>query len=145
MDSGLPTLLVLAETLPDDDPPLEGICQLIDSVSSPEQLLSELQSLGEDAGERALLLIDGINEADRELWRNELASVAEQVGDCSHVGLALSCRTPFDEQILTSKAENHLVQVEHRGFEDNEFDAQIEFFDYYDVPAPHVPLLTPEF
>lgn len=145
MDSELPTLLVLAETLPDDDPPLEGICQLIDSVSSPEQLLSELQSLGEDVGERALLLIDGINEADRELWRNELASVAEQVEDHSHVGLALSCRTPFDEQILTSKAENYLVQVEHRGFEENEFDAQIEFFDYYDVPAPHVPLLTPEF
>lgn len=145
MDSELPTLLVLAETLPDDDSPLEGICQLIDSVSSPEQLLSELQSLGEDVGERALLLIDGINEADRELWRNELASVAEQVKNYSHVGLALSCRTPFDEQILTSKAENHLVQVEHRGFEENEFDAQIEFFDYYDVPAPHVPLLTPEF
>ena len=145
MDSELPTLLVLAETLPDDDPPLEGICQLIEPVSSPEQLLSGLQSLGEDVGERALLLIDGINEADRELWSNELASVAEQVEDHSHVGLALSCRTPFDEQILTSKAENHLVQVEHRGFEENEFDAQIEFFDYYDVPAPHVPLLTPEF
>lgn len=145
MDSELPTLLILAETLPDDNPPLEGICQLIDSVSRPEQLLSELQSLGEEAGERALLLIDGINEADRELWRDELASVAEQVEDYSHAGLALSCRTPFDEQILTSKAENHLIQVEHRGFEENEFDAQIEFFDYYDVPAPHVPLLTPEF
>jgi len=145
MESELPTLLVLAETLPDDDPPLEGICQLIDSVSSPEQLLSELQSLGEEVGERALLLIDGINEADRELWRDELATVVEKVGNHSHVGLALSCRTPFDEQILSSKAENHLVQVEHHGFEENEFDAQIEFFDYYDVPAPHVPLLTPEF
>jgi hypothetical protein len=145
MEESLPTLLVLAETLPDSDSPLEGICELVDSVSNPEQLLSELQSLGEEAGERALLLIDGINEADRELWRDELASVAEQVEDYSHVGLALSCRTPFDEQILTSRAENHLVQVQHRGFEENEFDAQIEFFDYYDVPAPHVPLLTPEF
>jgi len=145
MDSELPTFLVLAEALPDDAPPLEGICQLIDSVSSPNQLLSELQALGEETAERALLLIDGINEADRDLWRNELASVVELVNNYSHVGLALSCRTPFDEQILTSKAENHLVQVTHRGFEENEFDAQIEFFDYYDVPAPHVPLLTPEF
>lgn len=144
MDEGLPMLLVLAETLPDNDP-LEAICQLVDSVSGPEQLVSELQALGEEAGERALLLIDGINEADRELWRDELASVAEQVQNYSHVGLALSCRTPFDEEILTRGAENHLVQVKHRGFEENEFDAQVEFFDYYDVPAPHVPLLTPEF
>jgi hypothetical protein len=145
MYSELPTLLVLAETLPESDTPLNGICELVDSISSPEELLSGLQTLGEEAGERALLLIDGINEADRELWRDELASVAEQVKDYSHVGLALSCRNPFDEQILTNKAESRLVQVWHRGFEENEFDAQIEFFDYYDVPAPHVPLLTPEF
>ena len=35
--------------------------------------------------------------------------------------------------------------LRHPGFEDQEFDAQLEFFKYYDLPALHVPLLTSEF
>ena len=145
MENDLPTLFILAETLPDDVPPLEGICQVLDSTSTPHQLLSGLQALGEDSGGRALLFIDGINEADREQWKTELAPLAKQVKEYPHVGIGISCRTPFDKEIVTSSAKSHTVQVEHRGFEESEFDAQVEFFDYYDIPTPHVPLLTPEF
>lgn len=38
-----------------------------------------------------------------------------------------------------------MVQLTHPGFEDQEFDAQLEFFRHYDLPALHVPLLTAEF
>ena len=38
-----------------------------------------------------------------------------------------------------------MVEVHHPGFEDQEFDAQLEFFRYYDLPPLHVPLLSVEF
>ena len=36
-------------------------------------------------------------------------------------------------------------KVVHRGFDDQEFDAQAAFFEYYDLPLPEVPLLDREF
>lgn len=145
MDDELPTLLLLAESLPEGVPPLEGICQATDLASDPDSLLNKLQEMGESRDRRALLLIDGINEGDRSLWKDELAPLAEKVQSFPHVGVAVSCRTPFDRQIVTSQAEYVITRVNHYGFEEQEADAQVEFFDYYNIPSPHVPLLTPEF
>lgn len=145
MSESRPTLLLLAESLPQDVPPLDGICNAIGFETDPEELLKGMETMGEAIGERALLLIDGINEADREMWRQELFPLAEHVSRYPNVGVAVSCRTPFDRQVVTKKADNILVRVEHYGFDEQEVDAQVEFFDFYDIPAPHVPLLTPEF
>lgn len=145
MGEELPTLLLLAESLPDGVPPLEGICQATDLASDSNLLLKKLQEMGKDRERRALLLIDGINEGERSLWKGELAPLARKLQSFSHVGAAVSCRTPFDRQIVTNQTEDVITRVDHYGFEEQEVDAQVEFFDYYNIPSPHVPLLTPEF
>lgn len=38
-----------------------------------------------------------------------------------------------------------MEKIIHRGFDEQEFDAQAEFFRYYKVPLPEVPLLDDEF
>ena len=145
MQEGLPTLFYLAHSLPSQRDPLQGLCDATRLATTPEALLEGLERLGEAAGCRALLIIDGINEGDRESWSRHLPAIVRAVQRLSHVGLVISCRQPFETLILTSRTTSNFVTVEHHGFTDVEVDAQVAFFSYYDIPAPHAPLLTPEF
>jgi hypothetical protein len=145
MERGLPTLLYLAHSLPSQGDPLQGLCDATGLAATAENLLEGLQRLGEAAGCRALLIIDGINEGDRESWCRRLPAIVRAVQRHSHVGLVVSCRQPFEALILTDQTKSKFVTVEHQGFTDIEIDAQVAFFTYYGIPAPHAPLLTPEF
>ena len=114
-------------------------------LHGPRSGAGGLQKLGEQSGATSLLIIDGINEGDRPQWRASIARLAKSVKDLTHVGVILSCRQPFDIQIFSSKSRRRWVEVSHPGFIHAEFDAQLEFFSYYDIPTTDVPLLTPEF
>lgn len=142
---GQPTLLVLAQTLPVGVDPLLAMFQSSGLSSDVEAALQDLNDLGEQAGGRALILVDAINEGDRVAWHDHLDRIVSLVSGYPNVGLVLSCRTPFDVQILPEAAEPSFVFAEHVGFTDIEFDAQNEFFRYYGIPNPHLPLLAPEF
>ena len=76
------------------------------------------------------LLIDGIDEGDRSAWKKSLPALAHRLGEYANIGLVLSCRRPFEKQIVTTAASKLFVEAEHLGFEENEFDAQVKFFDY---------------
>ena len=145
MERGIPTLLYLAKELPRSIDPLQALCNETGLAESATELLHRLQKLGEQCGATSLLIIDGINEGDRPQWRESIAHLAKSVKGLTHVGVILSCRKPFDIQIFSSKDRRQWVEVSHTGFVDAEFDAQLEFFSYYDIPTPDVPLLTPEF
>lgn len=145
MGAGLPTLIVLAHRLPSSTKPLDAICQVTGLAAKSITFLKHLDALGKNAGGRALIIVDGINEADRAGWRKGVVSIARQVSQYPHVGLVLSCRSPFERQMLGKHSEQLFTDTVHTGFEEIEFDAQREFFAYYGVPNPHLPLLLPEF
>lgn len=67
------------------------------------------------------------------------------VEKAENLGLVVSCRKPFDIGVIADKVRARMVELHHPGFEDQEFDAQLEFFRYYDLPPLHVPLLSAEF
>ena len=79
------------------------------------------------------------------MWQRGLAKIARQVRRYPNVGLVVSCRSPFDQFLLDGSSRKLFVETTHTGFDEIEFDAQREFFRYYDIPNPHVPLLVPEF
>ena len=145
MARDLPTLLYLAKELPRNVEPLQALCDTTGIAASPRELLQVLQELGERSGTTSLLIVDGINEGDRAQWRKTVARLAKTARVFTHVGVLLSCRRPFDLQILGERSRSQWVEINHPGFAGAEFDAQLEFFSYYDIPAPDVPLLTPEF
>jgi hypothetical protein len=141
-----PALLVMASSL------ASGVTDVLDAVAastglavSGAELLTELNRLGEGTKTRALLMVDAINEGNQEVWRDQLPRLAKSVAQLPHVGLVVSCRRPFDEAIVTDVAAGRLLSLEHYGFQDQEFDAQLEYFSFYNLPAPSVPLITPEF
>ncbi|MDP2321201.1 MAG: hypothetical protein Q8O42_17895 [Acidobacteriota bacterium] len=141
----LPTLLCLGQQLLAGADPLESICSLTGLATTPRRLLRALQRLGERINGRALLIVDAINEGDRAAWRRALPGIQLQLEEYPNVAAVLSCRQPFDEHIVSSRVARRFVTVYHEGFSEQEFDAQLSFFHYYGIPAPHFPLITEEF
>lgn len=141
----LPTLFLLGQTLPRGIDPLTAACQVACLTRTPLQLLKALDRLGKRSRSRALLIIDGINEGDRSVWRRCMPSIIQRLDRFRNVALIISCRTPFDRQIMSLRSRAAFVEVTHVGFENIEFNAQKEFFKYYKIPTPHIPLLAPEF
>jgi hypothetical protein len=145
ISDGTPTLVVLASALRTDVPPLDALAELTGLAPSGAALADLLDTTAKGVGRRALIMIDAINESDREVWRRNLPNLLREIDRRENVGLIVSCRTPFDSSIVTDAILNKIVRLHHPGFEEQEFDAQLEFFRYYGLPALHVPLLTSEF
>jgi hypothetical protein len=140
-----PAVVVLASELRTDLHPLDAIAEATKLAASGTELLAALDAEAARRSRRALLLIDAINESDREAWRKWLPRLVSDVHKAQNLGLVVSCRTPFDVSVVVESARSRMVELHHPGFEDQEFDAQLEFFRYYDLPPLHVPLLSSEF
>lgn len=142
---GTPAVVVLANTLRTDIPPLDAIAELTGLAGDGSALLAALDDSARRVGRRALIMIDALNESDREAWRRNLSALVRVIDATENVGLIVSCRTPFDSSLVPDRERKQMVVLRHPGFEEQEFDAQLEFFRYYGLPALHVPLLTSEF
>ncbi|WP_280830999.1 NACHT domain-containing protein [Mycolicibacterium frederiksbergense] len=140
-----PVVVVLASELRTDVHPLDAIAEATKLAESGADLVSALDAEAARRSRRALLLIDAINESDRGAWRKWLPRLVSDVARVPNLGLVVTCRTPFDVSAVVDSARARMVELHHPGFEDQEFDAQLEFFQYYDLPPLHVPLLSSEF
>lgn len=140
---GTPAVAVLAPML-DGGEPLDELADQL-GLADSGVLLDQLEGAARAAGRRALIMIDAINEGDRPAWRRRLPALIRAFAGRDDVSLLLTCRTPFEQQLLTERQHKRFVVLHHVGFEDQEFDAQLEFFDFYELPALHVPLLSAEF
>lgn len=142
---GFPVLLVLAK----DFDPGNDVCQALANYTNLFKnlgiFIKNLNTLGKSRGERALLLIDGINESDHYAYRKGIQKLIRLLRQNQYVGLVISCRQPFDSLIFPSNVRKKFVELIHHGFTDSEFDAQTEFFKFYNISLPEIPLLSEEF
>jgi hypothetical protein len=142
---GRPTLFILAKSFQGTPNLLPLIAGEVLAGATPEELVDHLQRLGAARNERALIIVDGVNEGRRAEWRRAIGALAALVRDRTHVGLIVSCRTPFERASIAQADLARFHEITHRGFEDQEFDAQAAFFLFYKLPLPEVPLLDAEF
>ncbi len=140
-----PTLLILAKSFQGSNELIGLVCGQIAHGLDPQELVDHLQRIGASRGERSLIIVDGVNEGRRAEWRKAVGELLALVRGCTHVGLIVSCRTPFEHVAIDPTDLISFHEVTHRGFEDQEFDAQAAFFQYYKLPLPEVPLLDSEF
>jgi len=111
---------------------------------SKGDILTALDIIGESTGYPVIIFIDALNETiPHHFWRRNLKSVIDDVKQYKRLKLCLSCRSTYLDVVLPEGLE--ISQIEHKGFEDVEFEASAEFFKYYQLPGPVVPLLQPEF
>ncbi|MDP2183274.1 MAG: ATP-binding protein [Actinomycetota bacterium] len=110
------------------------------------QILDELEVAGAATGTRSFLLIDGINETSScSIWQDGLKWLAEALLDHPHVCAVLSVRDGFQDAVATRGFLESALVVQHPGFARNLWQAVQQFFAYYQVQWPEVPLLGPEF
>ena len=137
------TVLVLAKNFQGEI--VEGICGRIATDSTVTQVFDQLQDTANRLGERCVVVIDGVNEGNRKDWLRAVTTLRLLVKDRPSIGLIISCRTPFERVAIAHDDMRVLHTVTHRGFEDQEFDAQAAFFKHFNLPLPQVPLLDKEF
>lgn len=145
IDQGIAALIVLAKDFEPDPDVGTALAQYTGLASSLDNLITHLNTAGTKSGRRAILIIDGINESDRQKWRKSIDAFRKTVKKYPYVGLVLSCRQPFEDIIFKDVDRRRFIELSHHGFSDIEFDAQSEFFHFYDIPLPEVPLLAEEF
>lgn len=124
---------------------LDDVCERIKAGITQNDLLDQLQQAADKLGERSIVVVEGVNEGSRKEWRTAISDLCTMVADRPGVALVVTCRTPFEEVAIAPKDRGRFHEVGHRGFDDQEFDAQAAFFQYYELPLPEVPLLDQEF
>lgn len=140
---GQATVLILAKNF--HGRVLAQICGRIKSGHTIEDLFDQLQEVGDKLGERAIVVVDGVNEGRRREWRQAVTALRALVSNRPEIGLIVTCRSPFESVAIVPEDLSKLHKVTHHGFDDQEFDAQAAFFQYYSLPLPEVPLLDREF
>lgn len=112
-------------------------------------LLRAMDSAGEAAsltGRRFVIFVDALNETrSPEFWRTHLPALRAAVAPYPHVALAVSCRDTYKDLVLEETESVHYVRRNHPGFADREVEATHRYFAHYQLEAPKIPLLTPEF
>ena len=137
------TVLVLAKNF--QGSVVAEICSRIETGHTAAKVFDRLEELAYETKERAVVILDGVNEGRCREWREAVTTLQALVADRPNIGLIVTCRTPFEPIAIKQKDLEKFHKLMHLGFDDQEFDAQAAFFQYYNLPLPEVPLLDREF
>jgi len=137
------TVLVLAKNF--QGSVVAEICARIEAGRTAVEVFDRLEELANETAERAVVILDGVNEGRRRDWREAVTTLQALVTGRPNIGLIVTCRTPFEPIAIEQKDLEKFHKLTHFGFDDQEFDAQAAFFQYYNLPLPEVPLLDREF
>jgi hypothetical protein len=142
-----PTVLLLGQRFISNDAPWFQALQQLDMANlSAEVFIGALEAAAQAAGNRALIMIDAINEgAGRHIWPTHLPAFLALIERSQWIGVVLAVRSSYEEIIVPQEIREKAVPVLHQGFLEHEFDATRTFFLYYELELPSTPLLTPEF
>ena len=108
--------------------------------------LSALERLGRRKAQRALLMIDALNEGGGiGLWPGALRQFVQAARGYPHLVIAISCRSSYVRAVIPPQVGRSIPRFEHQGFSGVEANAMARFFAHYGLRHPSIPLLSPEF
>ena len=142
-----PTVLLMGQRFVAKDTPWIQVLQQLDLQGvNAEKFVGALEAAAQDAGCRALLIIDALNEGEgRSIWPTNLAAFLAALEKSPWIGVLLSLRSEYEEFIIPEEIRTQAVAVTDHGFDGHEYDATQTFFSYYDIEFPSAPILQPEF
>jgi hypothetical protein len=138
-------IFFLAKNFDSNKNVIEDLQKSISDKYSWEEICSFLNNHAQSLHNRSLIIIDGINEGNHQGWNRNLSRLLSSIEPYSSIGIVISCRTGFEKLIFKQNQLRQFVTSTHLGFEEHQFDAQIDFFKYYNIPAPEIPMLDLEF
>ncbi|HHU0036413.1 TPA: hypothetical protein ACT9ME_001605 [Legionella pneumophila] len=140
-----PIIFMLAHKIDGYNDPFQDYIKCKNLDTSTDSFLKALNNLARKKGIRGLIIIDGVNEGNKKAWSKFLRILSNKIEGYKHISFVISCRTPFEHLMFSKRFMGGFVKAYHEGFSENEFDAQLEFFTYYKIPTPNIPLLSHEF
>jgi hypothetical protein len=145
--AGLPTILYFGQQFQARNPWPQLIGRTGLAFSSVEEFLGALDTAGELAGSPSLIVLDAMNEVtdDPAAWQDELPGMLAAVHPYANISIALSIRDSYLHYAIPEAIRAWLPSVTHAGFAGQEYDATVQFFDYYNISRPDTPFLDPEF
>ena len=146
----LPTILLLGNHLQETTNPRNQLLNQLGLLGKYtfDELLMQLNEIGRFVGERVLFMIDALNEGPMRFhWDGYMADLISEFKKYPHLGFVFSIRSGYEEDILPSNLikDRPYIEVTHHGFKDSPLLAIKHFCDYFNLNAPSVPILTPEF
>lgn len=146
VEASSPTVVLLGNQFRNEDPWAQ-ILRILDLSCSREEFLGALESAAQLSGRRAIIFIDALNEGEgRCIWENYLPSMLVCLARFPWISVAVSVRDSYEKlTIPDGLVPNKLVRFQHYGFADQEYQAAKQYFEFYGIELPAVPILTPEF
>lgn len=147
-DKITPCIICFGEQFNDAESFWETLFKFLEITTTKNAFLSELNTLAEQNNQRALIIIDALNEnvlSSPDYWKTNLLQILEDVKQYSNIALIVSIRSGFEKIVLDNEITSSFSIVQHDGFASHEWEALTKFFSEKGLPLPEVPLLTNEF
>ncbi|RAP37143.1 hypothetical protein B1207_06910 [Legionella quinlivanii] len=139
--------LLLGQHFVTDDNPWHQILKKLNITCKVDEFLGSLNAKGEAQQERLIVYIDAINEGRGvNFWPGNVNSFVALIQKYEWLGLVLSIRTTYMDAIFPNGISKlPFTLYTHIGFANCVDTAAQQFFHYYGLVAPNIPLLHPEF
>jgi len=98
---GQATVLVLAKNFQGNV--VAEICARIQPGRTAVEVFDRLDELANETAERAVVILDGVNEGRRSEWRKAVTSLQALIAERQNIGLIVTCRTPFEPIAIEQK------------------------------------------
>ncbi|MCY4652151.1 MAG: ATP-binding protein [Dehalococcoidia bacterium] len=147
IETGAPTVLLLGHRFRDSSEPWTQILQQVGiQDANTEMLIGALEAAAQAANQRALVIVDAINEGDgRRMWPDHLPAFLARVNRSPWIATLLSVRSTYEKVVIPDEVREQAETRTHIGFDGREYDAAKIFFSYYGIEFPSTPILRPEF
>ncbi|WP_181841839.1 AVAST type 2 anti-phage system protein Avs2 [Emticicia sp. BO119] len=148
IENNLPTVLLLGQYFNGRNTIEKHILDILDLKCTFEEFLLTCNNIAKQVSSRFLILIDAINESNNaQFWSAQLAGFINQIGKFPFIGLVLTIRDTYFEDIIPEHLRNggNITFLTHEGFKGNEYEALRLFCDVYQLEQPKFPILAPEF
>jgi hypothetical protein len=126
----------------------KNILNALELTCKFEEFLAEINHIGEQIGERVLIMIDALNEGEFQgKWKAELNGFINEILKYPYIALILSIRTTYYYDIIPKEIDQDgsIVKHNHIGFKGNEYKALHFFCEKLGLKQPEFPILSPEF
>jgi hypothetical protein len=145
MNQGLPSILVLGQSLQETDV-LDQIAQQFSYQGKSDEFLELLNRKASNIGHPAIVFIDAINEGrGLRIWNTQFSNVIEKIKPYSNIRLVVSYRSSYKRVLFRGISIDENAVVTHYGFKNQERAAVKFFFENANLPIPNIPKFSTEF
>ena len=141
------SVLLLGQHFNNIEHPFEQIIKLLNLDCSVDEMLIQFNEIGKQQSTRLIIFIDAINEGGgTTVWKSYLQGMILKINKYSYIGLVLSVRSHYIVSLYRDNKISELsVEVIHKGFALNGFEAAKKYFQHYDIKYNDVPLSNKDF